>query len=94
VILNASGTFDPDDILTYEWQQTEGETVNLMNAGSVSASFIAPYPEDTDFKFTLTVTDGQGFYDTDEITITVNPEKADATLRTSSGCFIAVSSSD
>ena len=94
VILNASGTFDPDDILTYEWQQTEGETVNLMNAGSVSASFIAPYPEDTDFKFTLTVTDGQGFYDTDEITITVNPEKADATLRTSSGCFIAVSDSD
>ena len=72
VILNSSGTSDPDDDrLMYRWTQTKGETVIISNNRSPTASFIVPsVADDADpsAKFQLAVSDGL-FTDTDIITM-------------------------
>ena len=62
---------DPDeDQLTYSWQQTAGEAVELTNANTQSPSFTAPGQEQT-LTFQLTVTDPYGLTATQTITILV-----------------------
>ena len=70
VILNGSGTSDPDnDRLMYRWTQINGETVNIINARSSVASFVAPDATDQNrAKFQLAVSDGTF---TDKETVTV-----------------------
>ena len=71
VTLSGSGT-DPDgDTLTYSWAQLPGgASVDIENSTSASASFIAPSTAST-LRFRLTVNDGRGGADTDDVTITV-----------------------
>ena len=98
VILDGSNSYDPDGIMSYEWTQIEGQTVTITDAGSVTASFIAPTPEEEEdgeetvnaLTFRLKVTDPHGFYDTDEITIEIEEAEERALLEESSGCFISV----
>ena len=72
VILNGSGTSDPDnDQLTYEWTQIEGETVIISNDRSTTASFIVPdvmHDIDRNAIFQLSVSDGT-FADTYTISV-------------------------
>ena len=75
VILNGSGTSDPDnDRLMYRWTQTGGETVIISNNRSPTASFIVPdvmHDIDQNAKFQLAVSDGK-FADTDTISVYFN----------------------
>ncbi|XKG73328.1 Ig-like domain-containing protein [Pseudidiomarina marina] len=61
VVLDASSAADADgDALTYSWTQTAGPDLELSGADTAQASFTAPLFEedDTDFGFTVTVSDG------------------------------------
>jgi MYXO-CTERM domain-containing protein len=72
VTLAGSGT-DPDgDALTYEWTQTAGPTVTLDRGNTATPSFATPDVEaDTVFSFTLKVTDANGAFAEDSVSITV-----------------------
>jgi hypothetical protein len=79
VNLNGAGSTDPDgDLLSYAWTQIGGSpTVTLNGATTATPSFTAPMVSvDTDYTFRLTVDDGRGGTDTDDIVITVR----DATM--------------
>jgi len=70
VTLNGSGSSDPDgDPLTYAWSQLSGPSVTLNTPNSVTATF-TPAVTGT-YTFRLTVNDGRGGTDTDNVTITV-----------------------
>lgn len=58
VTLDASGSTDPDnDVLSYEWKQTSGPTVNFV-ANRVTTTFVAPQVNsDTTLTFSVTVKD-------------------------------------
>jgi len=74
VLLNATGSSDPDDgIARYSWQQTGGEpTVELSDSAAVNPEFTAPnIDKATVLTFTLTATDYSGNEDTDEIEVRV-----------------------
>ncbi|WP_417685330.1 S8 family serine peptidase [Pseudidiomarina gelatinasegens] len=61
VELNASASSDAEgDALTYTWTQTAGPEIELADADTAVASFVAPLFEedDTDFTFSVTVSDG------------------------------------
>ncbi|MCC6466235.1 MAG: S8 family serine peptidase [Planctomycetes bacterium] len=85
--LNGSASSDPDgDTLTYAWTQIAGSpTVTLTGANTATPSFVAPsVSAPTPLTFRLTVTDGRGGTDTDDVVITVldsatnNPPNANA----------------
>jgi len=55
VTLDASGSFDPNnDIETYTWEQTAGDTVTLSDSAAVGPTFTAPPVETTEDPMTLT----------------------------------------
>ena len=61
VTLDGTASSDPDnDTLSYVWQQIDGPTVTLTNAGSVQTSFVAPAATSVEQQlvFRLTVSDG------------------------------------
>ena len=62
---------DPEDTLTYSWNQTSGTAVALSGGNTASPTFTAPLVEsEADLVFELTVGDG-AYEDTDTVTITV-----------------------
>lgn len=70
--LNGSATDADGDTLTYAWSQVSGPSVTILNPSSAQASFVAPQVSaPTPLTFRLTVTDGRGGSDTDDVTITV-----------------------
>ena len=75
VTLSGSGSDPDEDTLSYSWSQTGGSpTVTLSGANTATASFTAPNnlpPGGATLTFRLTVSDGQGGTDTDDVTITV-----------------------
>jgi subtilisin family serine protease len=70
VTLDASGSTDPGDVLSYTWQQHDGPTVALSSAHVASPSFTAPAAPAT-LVFTVTVVDPLGLVDTDLVTVRV-----------------------
>jgi hypothetical protein len=96
VTLDGSGSYDPDNIMTYEWVQTEGPEVTIFNANTVKPTFISPLVDEdgTQLVFQLTVRpgetveDGAGFWDTDEVVIIVNADE-ETEYYDDSGCFIS-----
>lgn len=74
VNLSGAGSSDPDnDPLSYQWTQISGPTVTLQNSLSVNCSFIAPQVASTQtVTIRLTVDDGNGGTDTDDVVVTVN----------------------
>ena len=96
VTLDGSGSYDPDNIMTYEWVQTEGPEVTIFNANTVKPTFISPLVDEdgTQLVFQLTVRpgetveDGAGFWDTDEVVIIVNADD-ETEYYDDSGCFIS-----
>ena len=74
VTLDGEDSTDPNrDSLAYLWKQTGGldEKVSIMEADKAVANFKVPNNliEDTNFEFTLTVTDKYGETDTDTVSI-------------------------
>ena len=74
VNLSGSGSTDPEsDPLTYQWSQIGGPSVTLLNSNTVNCSFVAPQVSSTQtITVRLTVDDGNGGSDTDDVVITVN----------------------
>ena len=69
---------DPEDDLTYSWNQTSGPSVSLSNGTAPSPTFTAPaVTEQTDLVFELTVSDGTGSA-SDTVTITVLDSEGNA----------------
>ncbi|TXH04831.1 MAG: hypothetical protein E6R07_06985 [Nevskiaceae bacterium] len=61
VTLSGHGSDPEGGTITYAWAQTAGPTVQLSNATTANAQFIAPMVQDnTTLQFRLTVTDDQG----------------------------------
>ena len=63
---------DTSDLLVYEWEQTDGESVTLSSTVVATPTFVAPtVATATDLMFTLTVTDTSGVTGTATVTLTV-----------------------
>ncbi len=84
VNLTATVTDLDDDNLTYLWQQSAGETVEINNANALNANFIAPQ-RDSELTFTLTVTDSTGLSASDSVNVTIEVEVIVVTPQASSG---------
>ena len=72
VTLSGSGSDpDADDELSYAWTKTAGPVVTLNNAETATATFSAPtgLTADATYTFTLKVTDTEGLYDEDSVTV-------------------------
>ncbi len=81
VTLDGRGSSDADnDSLSYDWEQASGPAVSITNANTSIATFDAPMLASATLAFTLTVDDGYGGTDADEVVITVlnQPPTADA----------------
>ena len=76
VTLNGNNSSDPDgDIVSYNWTQVYGRTVNLQNAGAAVARFRAPNARPGTTRvlvFKLDVTDNQGATASDLVRIDVS----------------------
>jgi len=75
VELNASGSTDPDgEIVTHEWTQTAGPSVELSSEFADRPTFTAPAVDAaTTLTFEVRARDGNGGTDTDSVTVTVVP---------------------
>lgn len=74
VTLDGSNSNDPDDgIARYQWEQTEGEAVELSDATVSQPSFTAPQvdADGASLGFALTVFDSLGQSDTDTVLVNV-----------------------
>ena len=74
VSLDGSGSSDPDDDpLRYRWNQLSGEPVVLSSQNVVNPTFTAPQglTADAVLSFRLLVTDPEGLFASDTVTITV-----------------------
>jgi subtilisin family serine protease len=72
VTLNGTASRDLNGtIVSYQWAQTAGAPVDLLNSGSPIATFVAPANSGT-LTFRLTVTDNEGQTGTDTVNVTVN----------------------
>jgi hypothetical protein len=70
VVLNASGSYDPDlDGLTFTWTQVSGAPVVIQNANTMNQAFFTPTTAGV-YVFMVTVSDGQ-VSSTDTVTVTV-----------------------
>ena len=72
ITLNGTQSSDPDhDLMTFTWTQTEGPTVELINADTLSPSFVAPASKKP-LAFSLVVNDGQADSEVDTVNVTIS----------------------
>ena len=79
VTLTGSGADrDAGEVLTYAWSQTGTPEVTLSDAAAASPTFTAPtgLTADTSLTFTLRVTDDEGMYADDSVTVTISGQSA------------------
>ena len=77
VTLDGSGSSDPDgDPLRYRWNQYSGQSVALSSRNVPNPTFTAPegLTSEAVLQFRLLVTDPGGRFDSDTVTVTVDPE--------------------
>ena len=77
VLLDGSGSSHPEDEqLRYRWNQLSGQPVALSSQDIVNPTFRAPQELTADavLQFRLLVTDPSGRFDSDTVTVTVDPE--------------------
>ncbi|WP_372880435.1 metallophosphoesterase [Psychromonas sp.] len=75
IVYLASGDIDVDGSITdYQWTQTKGTSVEILNADSANASFVMPVIFEGDLLgFQLVATDSEGSTNTYSTSITVEP---------------------
>jgi len=84
VNLEGSGTDPEDSKLRFQWSQKSGSQVTLYHRTLEHVYFVSPFigGDSADLVFALKVTDSDGNFDTDDVTITVSkqnhPPKANA----------------
>lgn len=72
VSLDASGSNDPDNAITYVWTQLSGKSVSISNATTSRASFVAPaISVDEDLLFQVLISNDAALTATDRVTISV-----------------------
>ena len=74
VILNASNSIDPDgQIVSYYWEQIDGDDVTLSNPHAVTTTFVSPATDVSGLTLTfkVTVTDNSGYEDFAQVTILI-----------------------
>ena len=71
VTLSGSGTDSDGEIVQYQWTQTAGANVTIINSDNATASFTAPN-EASQLTFELQVTDNQGATASDTVNIQVS----------------------
>lgn len=89
VSVTATTTDNENDPLTYLWQQTSGESVTVMNADTLIASFVAPTTAGS-VELLFTATDSKGLSTNETITLTVvapvvNPPQTSTGNKSSGG---------
>jgi choice-of-anchor B domain-containing protein len=101
VTLTATATDNENDAMTYLWQQTAGTSINLTNADSLVATFVAPSVAGQ-ITLSFTATDSKGLSSSNSVTLTVvaapvtTPTPSQTTNKSSGGgsfgfllCFLA-----
>ena len=84
VILDGTGSYDPEgENLTYQWSQTDGPQVNLIDSDTATPSFIAPVTgSNQQYVYELLVSDGTNWSAPETVTVSVmisnHPPVADA----------------
>lgn len=74
VELSAAVTDQDGTITSYQWQQTSGTPVTLLNSDGISPSFLAPAVIDnTDLEFSLTVIDDEDGTASDSVKVSITP---------------------
>ncbi|WOH36931.1 c-type cytochrome [Thalassotalea fonticola] len=68
------GTDSDGNVVSYQWQQTSGTAVTLINPTFPTTKFTVPDIEPTDLVFELTVTDNDGLTATDTVTVSIEGE--------------------
>lgn len=72
VTLNGTQSSDPDqDLMTFSWTQLSGPAVELVNADTLTPSFVAPASKEP-LKFALVVSDGQDDSEEASVTVTIS----------------------
>lgn len=72
VTLNGTQSSDPDhDLMTFTWTQTKGPEVELINADTLTPSFVAPASKEP-LAFSLVVSDGQAESEPDMVNVTIS----------------------
>ena len=79
VLLDGTASYDPENkLVSSEWEQTGGPTVELSGADTLQPTFSAPSEEESeDLTFELIVYDGEGPSEPDTVTVTVEPTLMD-----------------
>ena len=74
VNLTGTGTDSDGSITAFNWIQISGPSVNISNANTSAATFVAPNTNETiNLVFELTVTDNESETNTDSVNIAVSP---------------------
>ncbi|XP_072029448.1 dyslexia-associated protein KIAA0319-like protein [Amphiura filiformis] len=71
--LDGSGSRDDQKIVTYQWKYISGPSTPIINNGQEAIATVAGL-QGGEYSFKLTVTDGQGEKNSDDITVTVKKE--------------------
>jgi len=72
VTLNGTQSADPDhDLMTFNWKQDAGPAVELVNADTLTPSFIAPASKQA-LTFSLVVSDGQDESDVANVSVNIS----------------------
>ena len=89
VTLDGSGSYDPDGIARYHWQQIDGPEVNLKNNDQAVASFISPSGgvDGATIQFQLIVSTDDTFSHKDTVNVIVSPDEALSKVDVGS-CFV------
>ena len=76
VNLEGSGTDPEDTKLRFQWSQKSGSQVTLYQRSFEDVYFVSPFidGDSADLVFALRVTDSDGNFDTDDVTITVSKQ--------------------
>lgn len=79
VLLDGTASYDPENkLVSSEWEQTGGPTVEMSGADTLQPTFSAPSEEESeDLTFKLVVYDGEGPSEPDTVTVTVEPTLID-----------------
>lgn len=72
VTLNGTQSTDADhDLMTFDWKQVSGTSVEILNSDTLTPSFVAPASKEA-LKFALVVNDGQEDSESAQVSVTIS----------------------